>query len=108
MPSIINRNIFIKSVSGRIYRIPDKGYQAGSSPRVKLLLPEGLETPSAIAFDDNGNLIVANTGAHTIVRINLKKGATEVIAGTSGVSGYTDGPATQARFNGPVGNRHFR
>ena len=97
-------NIFIsESVSGRIYRIPDKGYQAGSKSQGETVIAEGLETPSAIAFDDDGNLIVANTGAHTIVRISLKKGSTEVIGGINGISGFNDGPATQARFNGPVG-----
>src|SRR6185436_13563932 len=54
-------------------------------------------------FDGDGRLIVANTGAHTILRIDLKTKAASVIAGVTGRSGYGDGNAAEAHFNGPVG-----
>ncbi|MGB4987604.1 MAG: hypothetical protein WBO10_00080, partial [Pyrinomonadaceae bacterium] len=44
---------------------------------------EGLDTPSGIAFDKDGNLIVADTGSHTIKSINAK-GEISVIAGSPG------------------------
>lgn len=62
----------------------------------------GLSTPSAIAFDNDGDLIVADTGSHTIKRID-KKGAVSTLAGTEGVIGDADGPALTAKFNAPIG-----
>lgn len=94
---------FSESVTGRIYRIPHQGYLAGAASQGESVRVEGLESPSAMAFDGDGNLVVANTGAHTIVRVNVGDGSAEVIAGTSGASGWNDGPARQALFNGPVG-----
>lgn len=62
----------------------------------------GLNTPSAIAFDDNGDLIVADTGSHTIKRVS-RGGTISVVAGAEGQMGDADGNAGSARFNGPVG-----
>ncbi|MFN0087218.1 MAG: SMP-30/gluconolactonase/LRE family protein [Blastocatellia bacterium] len=62
-----------------------------------------LAMPSAIAFAPDGSLIVANTGAHTIARVDVDSGRVEVIAGTAGASGAADGKAGEARFNGPIG-----
>lgn len=63
---------------------------------------EGLDTPSGIAFDGSGNLIVADSGSHTIRSID-PKGEITTIAGTEGVSGSADGEAHTARFNAPTG-----
>lgn len=62
----------------------------------------GLNTPSAIAFLPNGNLVVADTGSHTIKQVT-DDGAIAIIAGVEGTSGDVDGPASSARFNGPIG-----
>ncbi|CAN5685163.1 hypothetical protein BH24ACI3_BH24ACI3_00550 [soil metagenome] len=62
----------------------------------------GFETPSGIAFDNEGSLLVADTGSHTIKRIDTA-GNTTVIAGTEGVSGNADGAAAVAQFNAPIG-----
>lgn len=62
----------------------------------------GLATPSAIAFGLGGDLIVADTGSHTIKSIN-EKGEITVIAGVPGRSGLADGEGGAALFNGPVG-----
>ncbi|HKX33400.1 MAG TPA: hypothetical protein VJ302_37325 [Blastocatellia bacterium] len=94
---------FSDGVTGRIYRLPAAGYASESSSAQASVIAEGLETPSALAFDAQGDLIVANTGAHTIVRIDSKTNRLSVIAGADGVSGFADGPGPQARFNGPVG-----
>lgn len=97
-------NLFVsESVTGRIYRIPIDGYSSKSTAQNETIVAEGLETPSAQAFDVNGGLIVANTGAHTIVRIDLEKKTTTVIAGANGESGNADGAPAEARFNGPIG-----
>jgi DNA-binding beta-propeller fold protein YncE len=58
-------------------------------------------TPSTIAIDANGNLYVADTNNNRIRRVTLQ-GEVSTLAG-DGTAGYADGPATQARFNGPIG-----
>src|SRR5207249_3415328 len=62
----------------------------------------GLDTPSAIAFDPTGGLMVADAGANTIDRINAN-GQVTVIAGIKGNAGFADGDAMSAQFNGPIG-----
>lgn len=62
----------------------------------------GLNTPSAIAFAPNGNLIVADTGSHSIKSID-ETGTVTLIAGTENRSGFADGDVLQASFNGPIG-----
>lgn len=93
---------FSESITGRIFLLTAGSYENGSSPQISVVA-ENLQMPSAIAFDPDGNLIVANTGAHTIVRVDLKTKTVSVVAGQSGVSGDADGKAADARFNAPVG-----
>lgn len=59
------------------------------------------DTPSALALDATGGLYVADTGNNAIRRIGTG-GIVTTIAG-DGTAGYRDGPAREARFNGPVG-----
>jgi len=83
----------------------------GAASSVYLINPDGslktitseLDMPSALAFAPDGSLIVANTGAHTIARIDVETGRVSVVAGNDGVSGDADGASDQARFNAPVG-----
>jgi len=58
-------------------------------------------TPSSIALDASGNVFVADTGNHVIRRIGTD-GTVSTVAG-DGSAGYRDGPAAQARFDGPMG-----
>lgn len=67
-----------------------------------------LDTPSGLAFErggwfGDGSLIVANTGGHTIVRIDIGTARSNLVAGAPGQGGFADGDADQARFNGAVG-----
>lgn len=80
---------------GRVFRIAPDG--------VLTQVAEGLDMPSAIAVLPDGGLVVANTGAHTIVRIDPATGAVTILAGAAGERGYEDGPAASARFDAPVG-----
>lgn len=62
-----------------------------------------LNTPSAIAFDKENSLIVADSGSHTIVRVNVENGEVAKIAGVENTYGDADGAANQALFNAPIG-----
>ncbi|HET7218004.1 MAG TPA: hypothetical protein VFJ02_08140 [Vicinamibacterales bacterium] len=57
--------------------------------------------PSAIAIDSAGSIYVADTGNNAIRKIAADGDV--VTIGGDGLAGYRDGPAAQARFNGPVG-----
>jgi sugar lactone lactonase YvrE len=56
----------------------------------------------AIAADDHGNLIVADSVNHTIRRISAE-GMVTTLAGLPGVRGSDDGKGSAARFNLPSG-----
>jgi sugar lactone lactonase YvrE len=58
-------------------------------------------TPSGLALAADGTLYVADTGNHAIRRIT-PNGSVSTLAG-DGTPGDADGPAHQARFNGPIG-----
>jgi sugar lactone lactonase YvrE len=63
---------------------------------------DGFDTPSHIAFDREGNLLVADTGSHTIEKV-APDGQRSIAAGIRGKAGFNDGAASEATFNGPVG-----
>ena len=81
-------------LKGRIWRMTDDAEPA--------VFADGLDTPSAIAFDGNGSLIVADSGSNSIKKID-SAGKVSVIAGVEGKSGFADGDASMALFNGPIG-----
>ena len=95
---------------------------AGESNQIKKITPEGVvttlaggsegfadgvgpqasfNTPSGLAMDGDGNLYVADTGNNRIRKIT-PEGVVSTVAG-DGTAGYADGPAAQARFDGPIG-----
>ena len=82
---------------------------AGQANQVRRISPDGVvstvaggfRTPSGLALTSDGTLYVAETGAHTIRRIG-PDGIVSTLAG-DGTPGFADGPAAQARFNGPIG-----
>ena len=67
------------------------------------LITDQLDMPSHLAVAPDGSLIVANTGAHTIVKVDPDSGQISVIAGTPSVSGNADGKGAEAKFNAPIG-----
>jgi len=94
----------------------------GDSPRIRRIAPDGhvstlaggergftdgtgpaarFDTPSALTLDPAGMLYVADTGNNAIRRI-APDGRVTTVAG-NGLPGFGDGPAFDARFNGPIG-----
>jgi len=94
----------------------------GDSPRIRRIAPDGhvstlaggergftdgtgpaarFDTPSALTLDPAGMLYVADTGNNAIRRI-APDGRVTTVAG-NGLPGFGDGPALDARFNGPIG-----
>eukprot|EP00397_Hematodinium_sp_SG-2012_P021474 GEMP01022184.1.p1 GENE.GEMP01022184.1~~GEMP01022184.1.p1 ORF type:complete len:631 (+),score=213.74 GEMP01022184.1:234-2126(+) len=58
--------------------------------------------PTSIAVDTNGDLYVADAGNHRLRKITVAHGTVHTVAGT-GIPGCKDGPARDARFEGPYG-----
>jgi len=59
-------------------------------------------SPQALVVDSSGNVYVADTG-NCIIRKITAQGVVTTFAGTSGVTGTTDGPGSIALFNYPCG-----
>lgn len=91
-------------------------YGSGTSAAAKLTVAERFwinvaattPTPSwafdymlGVAVGADGTVYVADGGNHTISRLNAD-GSLTVIAGTAGVSGFTNGQGAAARFNLPL------
>ena len=85
---------FSDGAANAIYRLDDGALRQAAAE---------LAAPSAIAFESDDSLIVANTGSHTIARVDVDSGRVESIAGAAGASGFAEGRGAEARFNGPIG-----
>jgi sugar lactone lactonase YvrE len=72
-----------------------EGYADGLGPQA------AFKTPSGLAIDPKGNLFVADTSNNRMRKIT-PEGLVSTVAG-DGTAGYVDGPAAQARFDGPIG-----
>lgn len=71
------------------------GFTNGTGSAARFLFPTGLSS------DGSGNLYVADSGAHTIRKIDPDRVVT-TLAGAGGVSGTTNATGANARFNRPV------
>ena len=73
-----------------------EGFEDGTTAQAKF------NTPSGIAIDPAGNLIIADTSNNRIRKLSTDGSNVITIAG-SGMAGFKDGPAGEAEFDGPVG-----
>ena len=92
--------------SNRIKKITEKGEVqtvAGSTEGFAdgPALEAQFNTPSGIAIDKDANIIIANTSNNRIRKLSAE-GRVSTVAG-SGLSGFKDGAASGAQFDGPVG-----
>ncbi|MEP6903801.1 MAG: hypothetical protein ABJA66_18910 [Actinomycetota bacterium] len=93
--AVKNDEIYVSDgENGKILRIS----KAGSAT----ILTDKLNTPSQIAFDNNGDLIIADSGTNTIKKLK-PSGEIETIAGVENQTGFQDGDANSALFNAPIG-----
>ena len=86
---------FSDGETGKIWRVSAKNDFS--------VVTDNLKTPSAIAFNKEGDLIVADSGSHSIKKIVIQTGTVEIIAGKEDESGFSDGDAKTALFNAPIG-----
>lgn len=60
------------------------------------------DTPTAVAFADDGRVFVADSG-NNVIRVIATDGTVSTLAGTAGESGFADGTGAEARFSIPTG-----
>jgi sugar lactone lactonase YvrE len=73
----------------------EEGFADGPAPESRF------NTPSGLAIDESGNILVADTSNNRIRMID-GRGRVSTLAG-SGEAGLKDGPASLAQFDGPIG-----
>jgi plastocyanin len=64
--------------------------------------PALFNSPVGIGIEPSGALLITDRGNHAIRRVTLG-GFVTTIAGTSGTSGFQDGPGISAQFKVPIG-----
>jgi len=80
----------VKTIAGS-----GEGYSDGAAMEAQF------NTPSGIAFDREGNLIIADTANNRIRKLSKDYAMVSTIAG-SGIAGFKDGAADEAQFDGPM------
>ncbi|HTF37029.1 MAG TPA: NHL repeat-containing protein [Blastocatellia bacterium] len=86
------------TVDGKVHTIAgaNEGFADGDAQQARF------NTPSGIAIDNGGNIIIADTSNNRIRKLSSDGTKVSTIAG-SGVAGFKDGSAGEAQFDGPIG-----
>ena len=97
------------SANHRIRRITPDGIVRTHAGEGSIGTTDGAKTsarfnyPTGMAFDNDGNLFIADRDNHLIRRIAAgSAGAVSTIAGIGGQPGFVDATGTDAQFNAPV------
>lgn len=80
----------VKTIAGS-----DEGFRDGDALRARF------NTPSGIAIDKAGSIVIADTSNNRIRKLSADGHSVSTIAG-SGAAGFKDGPAGEAEFDGPI------
>lgn len=101
--SFNNRVRRVDAGTGTIETVAGTGQQ-GFSGDGDLAIDAQLNSPSGVAIDDKGNIIIADTFNNRIRIVDARTGIISTIAGT-GEQGWfgDDGLAVRAQLNGPTG-----
>ena len=93
-----NNRIRRVTVDGKVETIAGslEGFADGDAGRAQF------NTPSGIAIDKGGNLVIADTSNNRIRRLSADGSKVSTVGG-SGVAGFKDGPGNEAQFDGPIG-----
>jgi sugar lactone lactonase YvrE len=81
--------------NGKIWQVEQNGNTR--------LVSDQFDTPSGLAITEDNSLVVADSGSHTIKKINPTTGETSIVAGVENQSGFADGAANGALFHAPIG-----
>jgi sugar lactone lactonase YvrE len=86
------------TVDGKVHTIAgsNEGFADGNA------LQAQFNTPSGIAIDNGGNIVIADTSNNRIRKLSTDGTKVSTIAG-SGVAGFKDGRTGEAQFDGPIG-----
>lgn len=95
-----NHTIRTLSVTGDVLTVAGKASVSGSVDGTGG--QARFRGPAGIVIEADGNLLVSDTGNHTIRRVS-PQGAVVTVAGLPGVSGSVDGEGSNARFSSPLG-----
>jgi sugar lactone lactonase YvrE len=93
----INR-IRLITAQGEVKTIAGSGEGYADGPAAEAQF----NTPSGIAFDRDGNLLIADTSNNRIRKLSADYQTVSTVAG-SGIAGFKDGTANDAQFDGPIG-----
>lgn len=86
--------ILVAELGGRIYRI--------SSNDMVTLVGSGFRKPRGLAVQGDGLVAITESSGHAIALLNPETTVATILAGNNG-KGFVDGPAGEAKFNGPYG-----
>ena len=104
-----NGRIFVADTENHVIRLIENGTvytfsgSGLSGHRGGPPLSARFSYPTAITFDNRGNLYVADTGNHSIRRVCGRSGRVVTVAGYPHRVGYSNGGVTLAGFNSPMG-----
>jgi sugar lactone lactonase YvrE len=95
-----NHTIRVISPAGAVSTLAGRAEQAGSADGTGT--DARFNSPRGIALDAAGNVVVADSGNHTIRRVT-PAGVVTTLAGGAGAPGLANAVGTDARFTGPHG-----